>query len=126
MSTHYPTTDSSSACQAGEACLNGVRNAVLKQVPGLQRSEVALVRQSTLPHAVWSKLESMGDVVLRTPGGQKFVYRSQPDDMFARSLAWGRLHSSAGSEVRSTMCLSSAANRSSGPCLHDKSLLRAF
>lgn len=68
--------------------LKGVRNALLKQVPGLQTSVVALARRGVVPHAVWSKLQPMGDVVLRAPGGQKFVYRSQPDDMFARCVVW--------------------------------------
>lgn len=68
--------------------LKNVRNALLEQVPGLQTSVAALARRGLVPRAVWSRLQPMGDVVLRAPGGQKLIYRSQPGDMFARNVVW--------------------------------------
>ena len=79
--------------------LKEVRNAFLEHVPGLQASVIALARRGLLPRRVWSKLQPMGDVVLRAPGGQEFIYRSRPDDMFARCVAWAGFSGWEGSTV---------------------------
>lgn len=73
--------------------LKDVRNASLEHVPGLQTAVAALARRGLVPRALWSRLQPMGDVALRAPGGQRLVYRSQADDRFARRVVWDSFRS---------------------------------
>ena len=68
--------------------VKNLRNVLFQRVPGLQPSVAALARRGLVPRAVWSRLQPVGDTVLRAPGGERFIYRSQPGDMFARNVVW--------------------------------------
>ena len=68
--------------------LKDIRNACLLRVPGLQRALVTRTQRGLIPRMLWTRLQPMGDVALRAPGGQRLVYRSQPGDRFARRVAY--------------------------------------
>lgn len=65
-----------------------VRNRVVA-LPGVQSAVVAASRRGLLPKAVWARLQPIDEVEIPVPiGDHRFVYVSDPADIFARNVCW--------------------------------------
>lgn len=66
-----------------------VRNAVLRNTPGLQRLILTGVRHGYIRRSVWQRLVPLGTWTLHAPDGTPFRYDSDfDDDTLARYIVW--------------------------------------